>query len=197
MALFDVIQTLDRPKLAGALARGVRQAGQRPQLFIQVNTGEEPQKSGVAPTEADGFIAQCRDEFDLPIAGLMCIPPVEEEPALHFALLAKIARRNGLAELSMGMSADFETAIALDATASGSARRYSASGRRGSRTSPRNRHDGRRAAAGEDVEHVAARQRDAAGGRRHSRARQGGEISRCPGRRTTGSSLWPSTTTMS
>jgi hypothetical protein len=116
VALFDVMHTLDRAKLARAIAAECDRQGKHPKLFIQVNTGEELQKSGVAPMEADGFIAQCRDEFGLAISGLMCIPPADEEPALHFALLAKIARRNGLAELSMGMSADFETAIALDAT---------------------------------------------------------------------------------
>ena len=116
VALFDVIHTLDRPKLARAIGAECGRQGKRPQLLIQINTGEEPQKSGIAPAQADGFIAQCRDEFHLAIAGLMCIPPPEEEPALHFALLAKIAGRNGLAGLSMGMSADFETAIALDAT---------------------------------------------------------------------------------
>ena len=116
VALFDVIQTIDRPKLAKVIDAECGRQGKRPKLFIQVNTGEEPQKAGVAPLEVDAFIAQCRDEFHMTIAGLMCIPPADEEPALHFALLAKIARRNGLAELSMGMSADFETAIALDAT---------------------------------------------------------------------------------
>jgi hypothetical protein len=116
VALFDVIHTLDRSKLARTITAECDRQGKRPKLFIQVNTGEELQKSGVAPMEADGFIAQCRDEFRLAISGLMCIPPADEEPALHFALLAKIARRNGLAELSMGMSVDFETAIALDAT---------------------------------------------------------------------------------
>jgi pyridoxal phosphate enzyme (YggS family) len=113
--LFDAIHTLDRPKLATTLARLAQETGRCPDLMIQVNTGEEPQKAGVLPGEADGFIAEAR-AMDLPVKGLMCIPPVEEEPALHFALLAKIAERNGLAELSMGMSADFETAIALGAT---------------------------------------------------------------------------------
>jgi uncharacterized pyridoxal phosphate-containing UPF0001 family protein len=88
----------------------------RPACYVQVNTGEEPQKAGVLPAEADAFIALCRDELKLPLAGLMCIPPVDEEPALHFALLREIARRNGLAGLSMGMSADYETAIAFGAT---------------------------------------------------------------------------------
>ncbi|MEO0486510.1 MAG: YggS family pyridoxal phosphate-dependent enzyme [Pseudomonadota bacterium] len=113
--LFDVIHTLDRPKLATTLARLAQERGACPQLFVQVNTGEEPQKAGVAPRDLDAFVAECRT-LDLPLAGLMCIPPVEEEPALHFALLAKLAERNGLTGLSMGMSADFETAIRLGAT---------------------------------------------------------------------------------
>ncbi|MEL6550611.1 MAG: YggS family pyridoxal phosphate-dependent enzyme [Pseudomonadota bacterium] len=115
MALFDVIHTLDRPKLARAIAQIAQEEGACPDLFIQVNTGEEPQKAGVSPAETDAFVAECR-ALDLPVIGLMCIPPVEEEPALHFALLAKIAARNGLAGLSMGMSADFETAVRLGAT---------------------------------------------------------------------------------
>ncbi|MEL6914833.1 MAG: YggS family pyridoxal phosphate-dependent enzyme [Pseudomonadota bacterium] len=115
MALFDVIHTLDRPKLARAIARIAQEEGACPDLFVQVNTGEEPQKAGVPPAEADAFVAECR-ALDLPVIGLMCIPPVDEEPALHFALLAKIAARNGLAGLSMGMSADFETAVRLGAT---------------------------------------------------------------------------------
>ncbi|MGI3184703.1 YggS family pyridoxal phosphate-dependent enzyme [Nioella aestuarii] len=115
MELFDAIHTLDRPKLATTLARLAQEMGHCPDLMIQVNTGEEPQKAGVLPRDADHFISEVR-AMDLPVKGLMCIPPVEEEPALHFALLAKIAERNGLAELSMGMSADFETAIALGAT---------------------------------------------------------------------------------
>ncbi|GAA6188754.1 YggS family pyridoxal phosphate-dependent enzyme [Litorivita sp. NS0012-18] len=113
--LFDAIHTLDRPKLANTLARLAQEEGHCPDLFIQVNTGEEPQKAGIAPREADAFVAQCR-ALDLPVKGLMCIPPVEEEPSLHFALLAKIAARNGLEGLSMGMSGDFERAIALGAT---------------------------------------------------------------------------------
>ncbi|MBD3679548.1 MAG: YggS family pyridoxal phosphate-dependent enzyme [Rhodobacteraceae bacterium] len=113
--LFDVIHTLDRPKLAKTLARLAEETGHCPPLFIQVNTGEEPQKAGIMPAEADAFIAECR-EMGLPIVGLMCIPPVEEEPALHFALLKKIAARNGLEQLSMGMSSDFESAIAQGAT---------------------------------------------------------------------------------
>ena len=114
--LFDVIETLDRPKLARVLAKEMEKAGRRPRCFVQVNTGEEPQKAGVAPEEADAFIALCRDELDLPVVGLMCIPPLEDEPALHFALLREIAKRNGLAGLSMGMSGDFESAIGFDAT---------------------------------------------------------------------------------
>ncbi len=115
MMLFDAIETLDRPKLARTIARLKDELGSCPKLFVQVNTGEEPQKAGVLPAEADAFIADCRG-LGLEIAGLMCIPPVGEEPSPHFALLAKIAARNGVAELSMGMSADFETAIAQGAT---------------------------------------------------------------------------------
>ena len=114
--LFDVIETLDRPRLAEALAAAMEKEGRRPDCFVQVNTGEEPQKAGAAPEEADGLIAEARDRWGLPVVGLMCIPPLGEEPALHFALLAKIARRNNLARLSMGMSGDFETAIRLGAT---------------------------------------------------------------------------------
>lgn len=115
MELADVIHTVDRPKLAKAIARIAQETGSCPDLFVQVNTGEEPQKAGILPGEADSFVAECRD-LDLPVRGLMCIPPIDEEPALHFALLAKIAERNGLAGLSMGMSGDFETAIRLGAT---------------------------------------------------------------------------------
>jgi PLP dependent protein len=115
MELFDAIHSLDRPKLAQTLARLADEAGRCPDLYIQVNTGEEPQKAGVLPEETDAFVAECR-ALSLPVAGLMCIPPVDEEPALHFALLAKMAGRNGLPGLSMGMSADFETAIAHGAT---------------------------------------------------------------------------------
>jgi len=115
MRLFDAIHTLDRPKLARTIARLADELGHCPRLFIQVNTGEEPQKAGVLPADADAFIADCR-ALGLPVEGLMCIPPVDEEPALHFALLAKIARRNDLPELSMGMSSDFERAIAQGAT---------------------------------------------------------------------------------
>jgi pyridoxal phosphate enzyme (YggS family) len=116
VALFDAIESLDRVKLADALAKEMARAGRRPHCFVQVNTGEEAQKAGIPPREADAFIAYCRDELGLPVVGLMCIPPVEEEPSPHFALLREIARRNGLASLSMGMSADFELAIRLGAT---------------------------------------------------------------------------------
>src|SRR5262252_5809010 len=116
VVLFDVLESLDREKLARALADEMAKRGRRPACFIQVNTGEEPQKAGIPPREADAFIALCRDELGLPVAGLMCIPPVEEEPGLHFALLREIARRNGLSGLSMGMSGDFETAIRYGAT---------------------------------------------------------------------------------
>jgi len=116
VALFDVIHTLDRPKLVDVLIRETMRQNRRPDCLIQVNTGEESQKAGIAPEDADAFIAVCRDDFKLPIIGLMCIPPVDEEPSLHFALLAKIAKRNGLAELSMGMSHDFEIAAAFGAT---------------------------------------------------------------------------------
>lgn len=115
MELFDFIHTVDRPKLANALARLAQELGSCPGLFIQVNTGEEDQKAGIMPVDADAFIAECQ-ALDLPVEGLMCIPPVEEEPSLHFALLAKIVARNGLTGLSMGMSSDFERAIALGAT---------------------------------------------------------------------------------
>ncbi|MEQ9260028.1 MAG: YggS family pyridoxal phosphate-dependent enzyme [Roseovarius sp.] len=115
MELFDVIHSVDRPKLAKTLARLAEETGHCPKLFLQVNTGEEEQKAGVLPGEADGFVAECR-ALGLPLEGLMCIPPVDEAPSLHFALLAKIAERNGLSGLSMGMSGDFEEAIALGAT---------------------------------------------------------------------------------
>jgi hypothetical protein len=116
MALFDVIETLDRPRLAAKLAQEIARQKRAPRLYVQVNTGEEPQKAGVIPTEADAFIAACRDEHRLAVSGLMCIPPVDEEPSLHFALLAQIAARNGLDALSMGMSADYEVAVAFGAT---------------------------------------------------------------------------------
>ena len=115
MEMFHAIHSLDRPRLARTLARLAQETGRCPDLFVQVNTGEEPQKAGVLPADADGFIAECRG-LDLPVTGLMCIPPVDEEPSLHFALLAKIAARNGLPGLSMGMSGDFERAIAQGAT---------------------------------------------------------------------------------
>jgi pyridoxal phosphate enzyme (YggS family) len=116
VALFDVIETVDRPKLARALAEEMKRAGKSRRLFVQVNTGEEPQKAGVLPAETDGFVALCRDTFGLSIEGLMCIPPLDEEPAMHFALLAKIAERLGIRELSMGMSGDFARAIQFGAT---------------------------------------------------------------------------------
>ncbi|PIE09791.1 MAG: YggS family pyridoxal phosphate-dependent enzyme [Rhodobacterales bacterium] len=115
MALANAIHSLDRPKLATTIARIAQEEGHCPDLFVQVNTGEEPQKAGILPAEADDFIAQAR-ALDLPIKGVMCIPPVEETPSLHFSLLAKIAARNGLEGLSMGMSSDFEEAIAFGAT---------------------------------------------------------------------------------
>ena len=116
VALFDVIETLDREKLAQALRAAADLAGRLPRLYVQVNTGEEPQKAGVAPLEADAFLDQVRGRLGLPVEGLMCIPPADEPPGPHFALLAKIAARNGLDRLSMGMSGDFETAIAFGAT---------------------------------------------------------------------------------
>lgn len=115
MGLFEAIHSLDRPKLAKGLARLMQELGQCPDLFIQVNTGEEAQKAGVMPAEADGFIAECR-ELELPVVGLMCIPPADEEPSLHFALLRKIAERNGVAGLSMGMSGDYQRAVAMGAS---------------------------------------------------------------------------------
>jgi PLP dependent protein len=116
VALFDAIHSLDRPSLAEALAKEIGRQGRRPRLLVQVNTGEEPQKGGIMPLEADAFIAACRDRYGLTIEGLMCIPPAEDPPSPHFALLNKIAARNGLKTLSMGMSADFEAAIQLGAT---------------------------------------------------------------------------------
>lgn len=116
VSLFDTIETVDRPRLAAALAREMDRTGRRPTCLVEVNTGEEAQKAGVLPAKADEFVAACRDEYGLPVEGLMCVPPLDEEPALHFALLAEIARRNGLECLSMGMTADFETAIRLGAT---------------------------------------------------------------------------------
>ena len=114
--LFDVIETLDRDKLAGALRKAMTATGRTPRLLVQVNTGEEPQKAGIAPVELPDFLARVRDQHGLAVEGLMCIPPTAEPAGLHFALLARLARENGLSELSMGMSADFETAIALGAT---------------------------------------------------------------------------------
>jgi pyridoxal phosphate enzyme (YggS family) len=116
VAFFDVVETLDREKLARALAEEVQRQGRRPRLYVQVNTGEEPQKAGVVPAQADAFIAACRTVYGLEPEGLMCIPPADEPPGPHFVLLAKLAARNGLAKLSMGMSGDFETAIAFGAT---------------------------------------------------------------------------------
>ena len=116
VALFDAIHSVDRPSLCEALAKEFRSQARRPQLFVQLNSGEEPQKAGVVPAEADSFIESCREKYGLPISGLMCIPPVNDPPAPHFALTAKIAARNGLKNLSMGMSADFVMAIALGAT---------------------------------------------------------------------------------
>ncbi len=116
VALFDVIHSIDREKVAAAAARAMAETGRRPDCFIQVNTGEEPQKSGVLPRDVDAFVEQCRSVHDLPLAGLMCIPPADQEPAPHFALLAGMAERNGLKGLSMGMSADYEIAIQFGAT---------------------------------------------------------------------------------
>jgi len=116
VGLFELIETVDRPKLARALAEEMARANKRPRLFVQVNTGEEPQKAGVLPGEAESFVALCRGTFGLTVDGLMCIPPYEEEPAMHFALLAKLAERIGVKELSMGMSGDFARAIAFGAT---------------------------------------------------------------------------------
>lgn len=114
--LFDVIETLDREKLAAELAKEARKAGKSPKLFVQVNTGAEPQKAGILPEKADGFIRTCREVHGLTITGLMCIPPADEPPSAHFALLGKIAKRNGIETLSMGMSADFDAAIQAGAT---------------------------------------------------------------------------------
>jgi PLP dependent protein len=116
VGLFDAIHSLDRGSLAEALAKEIVKQRRRPLLFVEINTGAEPQKSGVLPQDADAFLAACRDRYGLAISGLMCIPPFDEAPAPHFALTAQIARRNGLELLSMGMSADFETAIAFGAT---------------------------------------------------------------------------------
>jgi PLP dependent protein len=116
LALCDVIETLDRPRLAQALAKELARTDRRPALFVEVNTGAEPQKAGVLPDDADRFIAECRDGHGLAVAGLMCVPPAAEPPERHFMLLAEVAHRNGIAGLSMGMSADFETAIRCGAT---------------------------------------------------------------------------------
>jgi len=116
VALFDAIHSVDRPSICEALAKEINSQNKRPELFVQLNTGEEPQKAGVAPAEADAFVASCREKYGLEISGLMCIPPVGDAPAPHFALTAKIAARNGLSKLSMGMSADFATAIQFGAT---------------------------------------------------------------------------------
>src|SRR6195952_2322960 len=116
VALFDAIHSVDRPSICEALAKEINSQKKQPELFVQLNTGEEPQKAGIAPGEADAFIAACRDTYGLVISGLMCIPPVNEAPAPHFALTAQIAARNGLTNLSMGMSADFAIAIQFGAT---------------------------------------------------------------------------------
>jgi len=116
VALVDVIESVDRERLAAALAEEMARSGRRLGCFVQVNTGEEPQKAGVLPADVDAFVAACRERFGLDVLGLMCIPPVDEEPSLHFALLAEMARRNGLAQLSMGMSDDFAVAIRFGAT---------------------------------------------------------------------------------
>jgi hypothetical protein len=116
VALFDAIHSVDRPSLCEALAKEIERQGRSPLLFVELNTGGEAQKAGVLPEEADGFLKRCRETYRLAIGGLMCLPPVDEPPAPHFALTAKIARRNGLAFLSMGMSADFTTAITFGAT---------------------------------------------------------------------------------
>lgn len=116
VALFDAIDTLDREKLAAALAETIQKTGRSPEILVQVNTGEEPQKAGVLPADADAFLKLARERYDLPVSGLMCIPPEGEPAGPHFALLAKIAARNGLTQLSMGMSGDFESAIRFGAT---------------------------------------------------------------------------------
>lgn len=116
VALFDAIHSVDRPSLCDALAKEIARSSRRPLLFIEINTGAEPQKAGVLPENADAFLARCRDSYGLSVHGLMCIPPFDEPPAPHFALTAKIASRNGLKLLSMGMSADYPVAIAMGAT---------------------------------------------------------------------------------
>jgi len=116
IALFDVIQTVDRPKLARVLAEEMARSGLQRECFVEVNIGEEPQKAGILPKEADTFIAECREQYQLPIRGVMCIPPFDQEPSPYFALLSKIAKRNGLPEVSMGMSSDYKVAVAFGAT---------------------------------------------------------------------------------
>ncbi|MDW6021854.1 YggS family pyridoxal phosphate-dependent enzyme [Mesorhizobium sp. BAC0120] len=116
VALFDVLETVDRDRIAAEIAREIAKQGKAPRLYVQVNTGSEPQKAGIEPTEAVAFVARCRDVHGLAIEGLMCIPPLEENPGPHFALLEKLAHQAGLSKLSMGMSADYETAIAFGAT---------------------------------------------------------------------------------
>lgn len=116
VALFDVIETVDRPRLAASLAKEMEKSGLRRECYIQVNTGAEPQKAGVLPEDADAFIRSCIEEHKLPVTGLMCIPPADEEPSPHFALLREIARRHGLDNLSMGMSADYPVAVMFGAT---------------------------------------------------------------------------------
>ena len=148
IGFFDVIETLDRERLAQVLAEEIQRRGAAPRLYVQVNTGEEPQKAGVIPAEADAFIAACRTTHGLSIEGLMCIPPESEPPAPHFALLAEIARRNGLAKLSMGMSADFETAVRFGATTAAATGLVGARGRtrRSPAPWPRRKPAGRRTA---------------------------------------------------
>lgn len=116
VALFDVIETIDREKIARAIADEMAKQGRRPQLYVQVNTGLEPQKAGIAPDDTVAFVTLCRDELSLPVVGLMCIPPADENPGPHFALLAKLAGKCGLSKLSMGMSSDYQTAIEFGAT---------------------------------------------------------------------------------
>ena len=116
VALFDVIETLDRPKLARHIAKAADKLGRLPELFVQVNTGEEEQKAGIAPGDLDAFLATCRKEYDLHPTGLMCIPPIDQAASAHFWLLRELAQRNGLAKLSMGMSADYEVGVELGAT---------------------------------------------------------------------------------
>ncbi|HZG30497.1 hypothetical protein SAMN05421890_2570 [Ensifer adhaerens] len=116
VALFDVIETIDREKIARAIADEMAKQGRRPELYVQVNTGLEPQKAGIAPDDTADFVTFCRDELSLPVVGLMCIPPADENPGPHFALLAKLAGKCGLSKLSMGMSSDYQTAIEFGAT---------------------------------------------------------------------------------